>query len=184
MEAWYAHGAGKLVVAYTGGMPRIVDGGRRQRRLPTWRKPSRHDRAGRGSWHGGRGRCGALGAAPRLAVLAARGWGVALLGQHAIGHDLGGSGHETRSFRLSHSDADDVRLAVRALGLWNDLERRGGDAPASQRAATARLGHVPPMAAALRGRASATRLDHRDVSRLFPRCAPVGAPAIFQPAAR
>src|ERR1700704_7212067 len=49
---------------------------------------------------------GAMGAAAAR-VPAGRGWGVALVEQHAIGHDLGGSGHDTRSFRLSHSDADD-----------------------------------------------------------------------------
>ena len=119
-------------------------------------------------------------------VLAERGWGVSLLEQHAIGHDLGGSGHETRSFRLSHSDADDVRLAVRALELWNDLERRGGETLLRRNGLLQRGSVVPPMAAALReAGVRYDELDHRDVTRLFPEMRPQpDAPAIFQPTAR
>jgi sarcosine oxidase len=125
---------------------------------------------------------GAMGAAAAR-VLAERGWGVTLLEQHAIGHDLGGSGHETRSFRLSHSDADDVRLAVRALELWNDLERRGGETLLLRNGLLQRGSVVPPMAAALReAGVRFDELDHRDVSRLFPEMRPQpDAPAIFQP---
>jgi hypothetical protein len=124
---------------------------------------------------------GAMGAAAAR-VLAERGWGVTLLEQHAIGHDLGGSGHETRSFRLSHSDADDVRLAVRALELWNDLERRGGETLLRRNGLLQRGSVVPPMAAALReAGVRYDELDHRDVSRLFPEMRPQpDAPAIFQ----
>ena len=125
---------------------------------------------------------GAMGAAAAR-VLAERGWGVTLLEQHAIGHDLGGSGHETRSFRLSHSDADDVRLAVRALELWNDLERRGGEVLLRRNGLLQRGSVVPPMAAALReAGVRYDELDHRDVTRLFPEMRPQpDAPAIFQP---
>ena len=125
---------------------------------------------------------GAMGAAAAR-VLAERGWGVTLLEQHAIGHDLGGSGHETRSFRLSHSDADDVRLAVRALELWNDLERRGGETLLRRNGLLQRGSVVPPMAAALReAGVRYDELDHRDVTRLFPEMRPQpDAPAIFQP---
>ena len=115
---------------------------------------------------------GAMGAAAAR-VLAERGWGVTLLEQHAIGHDLGGSGHETRSFRLSHSDADDVRLAVRALELWNDLERRGGETLLRRNGLLQRGSVVPPMAAALReAGVRYDELDHHDVSRLFPEMRP------------
>jgi len=125
---------------------------------------------------------GAMGAAAAR-VLAERGWGVTLLEQHAIGHDLGGSGHETRSFRLSHSDADDVRLAVRALELWNDLERRGGEVLLRRNGLLQRGSVVPPMAAALReAGVRYDELDDRDVTRLFPEMRPQpDAPAIFQP---
>ena len=92
-------------------------------------------------------------------------------------------GHETRSFRLSHSDADDVRLAVRALELWNDLERRGGETLLRRNGLLQRGSVVPPMAAALReAGVRYDELDHRDVSRLFPEMRPQpDAPAIFQP---
>ena len=125
---------------------------------------------------------GAMGAAAARA-LAERGWAVSLLEQHAIGHDLGGSGHDTRSFRLSHSHADDVRLAVRALELWNDLERRSGVTLLRRNGLLQRGSVVPPMAAALReAGVGYDELDHRDVSRLFPEMRPQpDAPAIFQP---
>ena len=124
---------------------------------------------------------GAMGAAAAR-VLAERGWGVTLLEQHAIGHDLGGSGHDTRSFRLSHTDAADVRLAVRALELWNDLERRGGQTLLGRNGLLQRGSVVPPMAAALREAGVAyDELDHRDVARIFPEMRPQpDAPAIFQ----
>ncbi len=124
---------------------------------------------------------GAMGAAAARA-LAERGWSVSLLEQHAIGHDLGGSGHDTRSFRLSHSDAADVRLAVRALELWNDLERRGGETLLRRNGLLQRGSVVPPMAAALReAGVGYDELDHHDVTRLFPEMRPQpDAPAIFQ----
>ncbi|HET6172353.1 MAG TPA: FAD-dependent oxidoreductase [Gaiellales bacterium] len=124
---------------------------------------------------------GAMGAAAAR-VLAERGWAVTLLEQHSIGHDLGGSGHATRSFRLSHSDVGDVRLAVRALELWNDLERRGGETLLRRNGLLQRGSVVPPMAAALReAGVRYDELDHRDVSRLFPEMRPQpDAPAIFQ----
>ena len=124
---------------------------------------------------------GAMGAAAAR-VLAERGWGVTLLEQHAIGHDLGGSGHDTRSFRLSHSDAADVRIAVRAHELWNDLERRGGQTLLGRNGLLQRGSVVPPMAAALREAGVAyDELNHRDVSRIFPEMRPQpDAPAIFQ----
>jgi sarcosine oxidase len=124
---------------------------------------------------------GAMGAAAARA-LAERGWAVSLLEQHAIGHDLGGSGHDTRSFRLSHTHADDVRLAVRALELWNDLERRGGEVLLRRNGLLQRGSVVPPMAAALREAGVAyDELDHRDVERIFPEMRPrPEAEAIFQ----
>jgi sarcosine oxidase len=124
---------------------------------------------------------GAMGAAAARA-LAERGWAVSLLEQHAIGHDLGGSGHDTRSFRLSHTDADDVRLAVRALELWTDLERRGGEVLLRRNGLLQRGSVVPPMAAALREAGVAyDELDHRDVARIFPELRPrPEAEAIFQ----
>jgi sarcosine oxidase len=125
---------------------------------------------------------GAMGAAAAR-VLAERGWGVSLLEQHAVGHDLGGSGHDTRSFRLSHSDAADVRLAVRALELWNDLERRSGETLLRRNGLLQRGSVVPPMAAALReAGVRYDELDAGDVTRLFPEMRPQpDAPAIFQP---
>ena len=125
---------------------------------------------------------GAMGAAAAR-VLAERGWSVSLIEQHAIGHDLGASGHSTRSFRLSHTEADDVRLAVRALELWNDLERRGGETLLQRNGLLQRGSVVPPMAKALRAAGvHYDELDHRDVSRLFPEMRPrPDAEAIFQP---
>jgi sarcosine oxidase len=125
---------------------------------------------------------GAMGAAAAR-VLAERGWGVSVLEQHAVGHDLGGSGHDTRSFRLSHSDAADVRLAVRALELWNDLERRSGETLLRRNGLLQRGSVVPPMAAALReAGVRYDELGHTDVARLFPEMRPQpDAPAIFQP---
>ena len=115
---------------------------------------------------------GAMGAAAARA-LAERGWAVSLIEQHAIGHDLGASGHATRSFRLSHTEADDVRLAVRALELWNDLERRGGETLLQRNGLLQRGSVVPPMAEALReAGVRYDELDHRDVSRAVPRDAP------------
>jgi len=124
---------------------------------------------------------GAMGAAAAR-VLAERGWAVSLIERHAIGHDHGASGHRTRSFRLSHTDADDVRLAVRSLALWNDLERRGGETLLLRNGLLQRGSVVPPMAAALRAAGVGyDELDHRDVSRVFPEMRPQpDAPAIFQ----
>ena len=115
-------------------------------------------------------------------VLAERGWSVSLIERHAIGHDHGASGHDTRSFRLSHTDPDDVRLAVRSRELWNDLERRGGETLLVRNGILQRGSVVPPMAAGLRAAGVAyDELDHRDVSRMFPEMRPQpDAPAIFQ----
>ena len=76
-----------------------------------------------------------------------------------------------------------MRLAVRALELWNDLERRGGETLLRRNGLLQRGSVVPPMAAALReAGVRYDELDHHDVSRLFPEMRPQpDAPAIFQP---
>jgi len=70
---------------------------------------------------------GAMGAAAARA-LAERGHRVVLTDRAAIPNPIGASSAETRSFRLSHSDRADVRLALRALALWHDLGPRSGRA--------------------------------------------------------
>ena len=174
MEAWYAHRSGKYVVAYTGGLPPhpwtvyvadAVHADLAEAVAALQARTVRRKAVVVGA--------GAMGAAAARA-LAERGWAVSLIEQHAIGHDLGASGHATRSFRLSHTEADDVRLAVRALELWNDLERRSGETlPATQRPAPARLRRAPDGQGTARGGRAATTSSTTATSRACsPRCGP------------
>ena len=72
---------------------------------------------------------------------------------------------------------------MRALELWNDLERRSGETLLRRNGLLQRGSVVPPMAAALReAGVGYDELDHRDVSRSFPEMRPQPeAQAIFQP---
>ena len=68
---------------------------------------------------------GAMGA-PTAQVLAERGHAVVLLDRYGVPNVQGGSGFGLRSFRLSHHAREDVRLALRALELYLDLQQRTG----------------------------------------------------------
>ena len=98
--------------------------------------------------------------APAARVLAERGWHVTLVEQFEIANQLGGSGHESRSFRLSHNDRADVRLAISALELWNDLERRSGETLLIRRGIVQRGSVATTMGAALA--AEGVQLDELD----------------------
>jgi glycine/D-amino acid oxidase-like deaminating enzyme len=59
--------------------------------------------------------------------LVRRGWDVTVVEQYAPGNVLSGSGGDTRLLRFSHGDEDWYTLSARrALELWRDLEREGG----------------------------------------------------------
>jgi sarcosine oxidase len=58
--------------------------------------------------------------------LARRGRSVALLEQHAPGHDRGSSHGGTRIFRFGYPDPAYVRMAQEALPLWRELEDDAG----------------------------------------------------------
>jgi sarcosine oxidase len=59
--------------------------------------------------------------------LAERGREVVLLERASIGHDGGSSGGQTRIFRLAYHHPDYVRMALRALEAWRELESRAGE---------------------------------------------------------
>jgi sarcosine oxidase len=69
---------------------------------------------------------GAMGSAAACA-LARRGVRTIAFERFRVGHARGSSHGPTRIFRLSYPDADYVRMAQRALGLWRDLERDAGE---------------------------------------------------------
>jgi sarcosine oxidase len=59
--------------------------------------------------------------------LAERGREIVLLEGASIGHDGGSSGGRTRIFRLAYHHPDYVRMALRALEAWRELESRAGE---------------------------------------------------------
>ena len=69
---------------------------------------------------------GALGSAAARS-LGDRGVETVLLEQFRVGHVRGSSHGAGRIFRLSYEQEDYVRMAVDALELWRDLERRAGE---------------------------------------------------------
>ena len=93
---------------------------------------------------------GAMGAAATW-CLARRGCRVTMLDRFGIGNDLASSSaSETRIFRLSHVERADVRLAVRALELWHELERESGEQLLYPSGLLQRGAFALPMAEALR----------------------------------
>jgi hypothetical protein len=89
-------------------------------------------------------------------------------------HDLASSSaSETRIFRLSHVDRADVRLAVRSLELWHELEREAGERVLYTSGLLQRGAFALRMDEALRAEGVAVHdVDHRQVAALFPSCAP------------
>ena len=69
---------------------------------------------------------GALGSAAARS-LGDRGVETVLLEQFRVGHVRGSSHGTARIFRLSYEQEDYVRMAVDAVALWRDLERRAGE---------------------------------------------------------
>lgn len=69
---------------------------------------------------------GALGSAAARS-LGERGVETVLLEQFRVGHLRGSSHGVGRIFRLSYEQEDYVRMALDALELWRDLERRAGE---------------------------------------------------------
>ena len=69
---------------------------------------------------------GALGSAAARS-LGDRGVETVLLEQFRVGHVRGSSHGAGRIFRLSYEQEDYVRMALDALALWRDLERRAGE---------------------------------------------------------
>ncbi|HVG89736.1 MAG TPA: FAD-dependent oxidoreductase, partial [Gaiellales bacterium] len=126
---------------------------------------------------------GAMGAAAAW-DLARRGCAVTLLDQFGIGNDLASSSaSETRIFRLSHVDRADVRLAVRSLELWHELEREAGERVLYTSGLLQRGAFALRMAEALRAEGVTVHdLDHRQVAALFPELRPYpDTPAVVQP---
>jgi sarcosine oxidase len=116
-------------------------------------------------------------------ALAERGHDVVLLDQAAIPNPLSASSAETRSFRLSHGDRADVRLALRALELWHELARRSGRTVYGRTGILHTGSVVEPMAAAFAAEGVPHfHLDADQVARIFPelRRRP-DVPAMFQP---
>jgi glycine/D-amino acid oxidase-like deaminating enzyme len=126
--------------------------------------------------------CGAMGA-PTAQMLAERGHDVTVLDRFGVPNLKGGSGFGLRSFRLSHHAREDVRLALRSLELYLDLQRRTG-IEVYRRLGILHLGAVvDPMSAAF----AAEGIPHRhlgaaDVATIFPELRPrYGEAAMFQP---
>ena len=125
---------------------------------------------------------GAMGA-PAAQVLAERGHEVVLLDRFGIPNVKGGSGFGLRSFRLSHFGRDDVRLALRSLERYLDLQRRTGQ-EVYRRLGILHLGAVvEPMAAAFAAENVPFRhVDSREAVSIFPELRPrPDQPAMFQP---
>jgi sarcosine oxidase len=125
---------------------------------------------------------GAMGA-PAAMTLAERGHDVVLLDRHGLPNAQGGSWFGLRSFRLSHSAPEDVRLAILALDRFLALDRRTG-LTTYRRLGILHLGSVvAPMAAALEACDVPIRhLDPGQVARIFPEVRPRhDQPAMFQP---
>lgn len=125
---------------------------------------------------------GAMGAGTARA-LADRGFAVTVIEQFDAPNTLGGSGHHSRSFRLSHGTRDEVRLAIRALELWTEIERRSGTQLLIRHGILQRGSVVPPHATALAAEGVPfDELDVADVQRIFPELRPKpDERAIFQP---
>jgi sarcosine oxidase len=125
---------------------------------------------------------GAMGA-PAAMALADRGHDVVVLDRFGIPNTKGGSGFGLRSFRLSHSDPADVRLAVHSLERYIDLQERSGRT-VYRRLGILHLGSVvAPMTRALDAVGAPIRhLDAADVRAIFPEIrARFDQPAMFQP---
>jgi sarcosine oxidase len=60
-------------------------------------------------------------------TLGERGIDTVLLEQFRVGHARGSSHGAVRIFRLTYPQTDYVRMAMRALGSWRDLEARAGE---------------------------------------------------------
>jgi len=125
---------------------------------------------------------GAMGA-PAAQVLAERGHAVTLLDRYGIPNLQGGSGFGLRSFRLSHHDRADVRLALRALELYLDLERRTGRTLYTRRGILHIGTVVEPMSRAFAAENVPYRdLDGAEARSIFPEFRPrPGQPVMFQP---
>jgi sarcosine oxidase len=125
---------------------------------------------------------GAMGA-PAAMTLAERGHDVVLLDRHGLPNAQGGSWFGLRSFRLSHSAPEDVRLAILALERFLDLQRRTG-ITTYRRLGILHLGTVvAPMSAALEACDVPIRhLDAAQVAKIFPEVrSRYDQPAMFQP---
>ena len=125
---------------------------------------------------------GAMGA-PAAQVLAERGHAVTLLDRYGVPNVQGGSGFGLRSFRLSHNAREDVRLALRALELYLDLQQRTGRTLYTRRGILHLGAVVEPMSRAFAAENVAYRdLDTAEVRSIFPEFRPASdQPAMFQP---
>jgi sarcosine oxidase len=125
---------------------------------------------------------GAMGA-PATQVLAERGHEVILLDRFGIPNAKGGSGFGLRSFRLSHYAREDVRLALRSLELYLDIQRRTG-IEVYRRLGILHLGEVvAPMSAAFDAEGVPYRaVGPAEVASVFPELRPrYDQPMMFQP---
>ncbi len=68
---------------------------------------------------------GAVGLAAACAAVG-RGKSVVVLEQFDLLHNRGSSGGDERQWRMQYSEEDLARLTVDSVGLWKDLEDRGG----------------------------------------------------------
>jgi sarcosine oxidase len=121
--------------------------------------------------------------APAAQVLAERGHAVVLLDRYGLPNVQGGSGFGLRSFRLSHNAREDVRLALRALELYLDLQQRTGRTLYTRRGILHLGAVVDPMSRAF----AAENVPYRDIDlaearSIFPEFRPrADQPAMFQP---
>jgi sarcosine oxidase len=127
---------------------------------------------------------GLLGLASAWA-LSRRGWAVAVLeAAPGVGHPRSGSKGTARIFRLGYPDSHYVEMAVRAQGLWRDLERATG------RTLLRVTGQVSfgedaeldaiEQAMAVENRVT-ERLPAADVMQRFPGLAATNGPALYEP---
>ncbi|MEI8057898.1 MAG: FAD-dependent oxidoreductase [Actinomycetes bacterium] len=107
---------------------------------------------------------------PAAAELARRGHSVQLIDRYGPAHQLASSSGPTRLWRVTHTDALRVRLALRALDAWNRLESISGITPYLRRGLLWRDDKsVARAIAALEAEGVAFEIfEPHEVSRVFP----------------
>ena len=105
---------------------------------------------------------------PAAAQLVRRGHDVTLIEAYEIGHPYASSSGDTRLWRLSHTDALMVRLGIRAVEAWRQLERDTDSKILMPRGLLWRGSSAGDVAAALTAAGvSYTDVAAADVSKFF-----------------